>query len=87
MAAVDKQLHGLWTWLDERIGLGELGKLVQKKEVPVHRHTIWYYLGGMTLFLFLIPLYFWGLVLVLLLCYEIRRSHAITTFTINRPHS
>jgi len=47
--------HGrLWTWLDERVGLAELEKLVKKKEVPVHRHTVWYYLGGMTLFLFMI---------------------------------
>ena len=47
--------HGkLWTWLDERVGLKELEKLAKKKEVPVHRHTVWYYFGGMTLFLFLI---------------------------------
>jgi cytochrome b6 len=45
--------HGtLWRWLDERIGLNEIEKLARKKEVPVHRHTIWYYFGGMTLFLF-----------------------------------
>lgn len=43
----------LWLWLDERIGLKDLAKLAKKKEVPVHRHTLWYYLGGMTLFLFL----------------------------------
>ncbi len=43
-----------WSWLDDRIGFAPIGKLAQKKEVPVHRHTIWYYLGGMTLFLFII---------------------------------
>ncbi len=41
-------------WLDGRIGLRDLEKLAQKKEIPVHRHTIWYYLGGMTLFLFMV---------------------------------
>src|SRR5262245_25426447 len=47
--------HGrLWIWLDERIGLKELEKLAKKREGPVHRHTVWYYFGGMTLFLFLI---------------------------------
>jgi len=47
--------HGrLWTWLDERVGLAEMEYLAQKKEIPVHRHTVWYYLGGMTLFLFLV---------------------------------
>jgi cytochrome b6 len=41
-------------WLDRRLDLAAFRKLARKKEVPVHRHTIWYYLGGMTLFLFLI---------------------------------
>ncbi|MBI3982593.1 MAG: cytochrome bc complex cytochrome b subunit [Gemmatimonadetes bacterium] len=44
----------LWSWLDDRLGLAELGKLAVKKRVPVHRHTVWYYLGGMTLFLFMV---------------------------------
>lgn len=49
------QEHGkLWNWLDQRIGLAELSKLAKKKEVPVHRHTVWYYFGGMTLFLFMV---------------------------------
>jgi len=47
--------HGkLWLWLDERIGLNDFAKLAKKKEVPLHRHTVWYYFGGMTLFLFVI---------------------------------
>lgn len=46
----------LWIWLDDRLGLAALGALAKKKDVPVHRHTIWYYLGGMTLFLFLVQL-------------------------------
>jgi len=29
-------------------------RLLKKKEIPVHRHTVWYYFGGMTLFLFLV---------------------------------
>jgi cytochrome b6 len=48
----DKPHGPLWHWLDQRIGLADLEKLAQKKQVPVHRHTIWYYFGGMTLFLF-----------------------------------
>ena len=42
----------LWTWLDERVGLADLEKLAHKKQVPLHRHSLWYYFGGMTLFLF-----------------------------------
>jgi len=47
--------HGkLWLWLEERIGLSDFAKLAKKKQVPLHRHTFWYYFGGMTLFLFII---------------------------------
>jgi cytochrome b6 len=44
----------VWLWLDERIGLAEIAKMARKKQVPLHRHTFWYYFGGMTLFLFTI---------------------------------
>ncbi|MDE2059853.1 MAG: cytochrome bc complex cytochrome b subunit [candidate division NC10 bacterium] len=39
-------------WLEERIDLWPLRHFIQKKAIPVHRHTVWYYFGGMTLFLF-----------------------------------
>ncbi len=54
MAGETKRHGRLWTWLDQRVGLAELEKLVKKKEIPVHRHTLWYYFGGMTLFLFMV---------------------------------
>lgn len=41
-------------WLDARLGLSALSHLAEKKEVPVHRHSVWYYFGGMTLFLFVV---------------------------------
>ncbi len=41
-------------WLERRTGLSALLPLARKKEVPIHRHTIWYYLGGMVLFLFIL---------------------------------
>jgi cytochrome b6 len=42
------------TWLDERIGLEDFVAIARHKRVPVHRHSFWYYFGGMTLFLFMI---------------------------------
>ncbi len=42
----------VFSWLDERLGLSSLFAFAQKKEVPMHRHSVWYYFGGMTLFLF-----------------------------------
>jgi cytochrome b6 len=41
-------------WLDERLSIGALSAVARKKEVPVHRYSIWYYFGGMTLFLFVV---------------------------------
>jgi len=43
-------------WLDERFGAGSIEEFLRHKTVPVHRHTLWYYFGGMTLFLFIIQL-------------------------------
>ena len=37
-----------------RLGFEDLAHLAAKKEVPIHRYTIFYYLGGMALFLFLV---------------------------------
>ena len=42
------------SWLDERLSINTLAKTAQKKEVPLHRQSIWYYFGGMTLFLFVV---------------------------------
>src|SRR5678815_5603264 len=42
------------SWLDERLSISTLGHAAQKKEVPLHRQSIWYYFGGMTLFLFVV---------------------------------
>lgn len=53
-AAIRRQLEDAGVWLDDRLGLSDAWKVAKKKEVPIHRHTIWYYLGGMTLFLFAI---------------------------------
>ena len=44
----------LYAWLDERLQLANLVEFMGKKYVPVHRHSIWYYFGGVSLFLFLI---------------------------------
>ncbi|MCS7008908.1 MAG: cytochrome bc complex cytochrome b subunit [Chthoniobacterales bacterium] len=44
----------IYQWVDERLGLSEVIELAKKKEVPEHRHSFWYYWGGITLFLFLV---------------------------------
>ncbi len=46
----------LYTWLDERLDLDGLAAFASKKTVPVHKHTFWYYWGGISLFLFIVQL-------------------------------
>jgi len=41
-------------WLEERLGLASVRAFIAHKTVPVHSHTMWYYFGGITLFLFVI---------------------------------
>lgn len=43
-------------FLSDRLGLDALHALARKKQVPLHRCTPFYYLGGMALFLFLIQI-------------------------------
>src|SRR5689334_723525 len=40
------------TWIDERFDVKEALQPLREKAVPVHRHSYWYFLGGLTLFLF-----------------------------------
>ena len=41
-------------WMDQRLGLDSVREFLAHKAVPVHSATIWYYFGGITLFLFVI---------------------------------
>jgi quinol-cytochrome oxidoreductase complex cytochrome b subunit len=49
-----KQLIKLYSWVDERVQFEDLVKFLSKKYVPVHRHSVWYYFGGVSVFLFVI---------------------------------
>ena len=44
-------------WLDERYQLGRLVDYIEHKEVPLGSHSmVWYYLGGTTMFFFVIQI-------------------------------
>lgn len=55
----------LYAFMDERLGLTALLELASHKTVPEHRHSFWYYWGGLSLFFFLVQ----GFSGVLLLIY------------------
>jgi cytochrome b6 len=51
---MNARLQRFGDWLEERLGWKVVQELIEHKEVPQHRHSIWYYFGGMTLFLFVV---------------------------------
>ncbi|NQU67587.1 MAG: cytochrome bc complex cytochrome b subunit [Candidatus Marinimicrobia bacterium] len=54
----------LYDWINERIDLDSAVKFATKKQVPVFYGTVWYYLGGVSLFLFIVQV-FTGILLIL----------------------
>src|SRR6266581_3477191 len=54
----------LLAWVDERIDLSGVRHFIAEKGVPVHTQKIWYYLGGMTMFLLAVQI-FTGILLLL----------------------
>jgi cytochrome b6 len=58
-------LNSVCAWVDERLGVSELAQFAKAKTVPLHRHSFWYYWGGLSLFFFLVQ----GVTGVLLLLY------------------
>lgn len=43
-----------YKWLDERMGLSEIFDFLRRKQVPHDTTSVWYYFGGISLFLFLV---------------------------------
>lgn len=41
----------LRVWVEERVPIADAIALLRHKRVPHHRHSVWYYFGGITLFL------------------------------------
>ena len=44
----------LTNWLEQRLPLAQATEFASHKTVPVHRYSVIYYLGGMTLFFFIV---------------------------------
>jgi quinol-cytochrome oxidoreductase complex cytochrome b subunit len=44
------RLGSAHNWLEERLGWDELIAPLQKKSVPMHRLSYWYFLGGICCF-------------------------------------
>lgn len=49
-----KLVNKVYDWLDYRLELQNIVQFIGKKFVPIHSHSVWYYFGGVSLFLFII---------------------------------
>jgi len=63
----------VYTWLDDRLHVSKLVDLASAKTVPVHRASVVYYFGGMTLSFFAIQI---GTGILLMLYYRPSADHA-----------
>ena len=46
----------VYQWADERLGLTDVVALATHKQVPQHKHSFWYYWGGISLLCFIVQL-------------------------------
>ena len=54
---LNNTINKLYSWLDKRFNLSPLIEFMRHKQVPIHRGSVWYYMGGVTLFLFIVQLF------------------------------
>src|SRR3990170_2919248 len=50
----NKSFSKLINWLDARYNITPIRNLIEHKKVPVHKYSFFYYLGGISLFLFIV---------------------------------
>jgi cytochrome b6 len=67
MLSSRSKLDAIAAWFDARLGFSTALEFLRHKTVPLHRHSIWYYFGGVSLFLFGIQV---GTGLLLLVYYK-----------------
>jgi len=51
---LEKNNSKIEKWIDDRYDISPLKNLLLHKKVPVHKFSFFYYLGGITLFLFIV---------------------------------
>jgi cytochrome b6 len=50
----NKSFSKLVNWLDNRYNITPIRHFIEHKKIPVHKYSLFYYLGGISLFLFII---------------------------------
>src|SRR4026207_2077763 len=76
-------VHHVVDWLDERIDLSGIRHFIAEKGVPIHTQEVWYYLGGMTMFLLAVQI-FTGILLLLYYRPSATEAYESVQFIVNR---
>jgi cytochrome b6 len=69
-------------WLKSRLPIEFVMDHLKSKEIPRHRHTIWYYFGGLTLFFFIVQVVT-GILLMLYYKPTPEQAHGSIQFIVN----
>ena len=69
----------LYSCLDERLGLESIAAVASKKKVPLHKSSLWYYMGGIALVLMMIQ-FVTGILLMFYYVPEINSAYSSVLF-------
>lgn len=75
MSGNTKFKNGLQAFLDERFNISSLLQIADKKKVPIHKHAVWYYMGGIAT-MYLAVQFITGILLMVYYVPEISSAHA-----------
>jgi cytochrome b6 len=72
----------LRSWFEDRLPVDVIVNHLREKTVPRHRHTLWYYLGGLTLFFFVVQI-LTGFLLMIYYTPTIDGAHQSVLYIVN----
>jgi cytochrome b6 len=78
-----KLFQNIYSYLDSRFKISDLAQFAKKKKVPEHKHSFWYYFGGICLFLFVIQV-LTGIMLLLYYTPSIDSAHESVHFIMSQ---
>ncbi len=76
-------IQSIYSYLDSRFMISELAKFAKKKKVPEHKHSLWYYFGGICLFLFVLQV-LTGILLLLYYTPSVDSAHESIQFIMSQ---
>ncbi len=78
-----KLFQNIYSYLDSRFKISDIVQFAKKKKVPEHKHSFWYYFGGICLFLFVLQV-LTGIMLLLYYIPSIDSAHESINFIMSQ---